>query len=126
MTVLAPPAAWPLFTIVVPAAAAALCAAGIILLHPLLVRYALARPNARSSHSTPTPQGAGIAIMAATIVLVAAANFVAGSAVTPTRLFDIHAAANLKCRAFRNALRPRHPWMAFVFGRWKSESAAMR
>jgi UDP-N-acetylmuramyl pentapeptide phosphotransferase/UDP-N-acetylglucosamine-1-phosphate transferase len=34
-------------------------------LMPLLRRYALARPNARSSHSEPTPQGGGIAIVAA-------------------------------------------------------------
>jgi UDP-N-acetylmuramyl pentapeptide phosphotransferase/UDP-N-acetylglucosamine-1-phosphate transferase len=32
---------------------------------PLLRRYALARPNARSSHAEPTPQGGGIAIVAA-------------------------------------------------------------
>jgi UDP-N-acetylmuramyl pentapeptide phosphotransferase/UDP-N-acetylglucosamine-1-phosphate transferase len=36
---------------------------------PLLQRYALARPNARSSHSIPTPQGAGIAVIAATLVV---------------------------------------------------------
>ncbi|WP_439922632.1 glycosyl transferase [Nitrobacter sp. JJSN] len=37
---------------------------------PLLQRYALARPNARSSHKLPTPQGAGIAVIAATLVTV--------------------------------------------------------
>ncbi|MGY4287325.1 UDP-N-acetylmuramyl pentapeptide phosphotransferase/UDP-N-acetylglucosamine-1-phosphate transferase [Bradyrhizobium sp. LM2.7] len=36
---------------------------------PLLQRYALARPNARSSHRIPTPQGAGIAIIAATLLV---------------------------------------------------------
>jgi UDP-N-acetylmuramyl pentapeptide phosphotransferase/UDP-N-acetylglucosamine-1-phosphate transferase len=36
---------------------------------PLLQRYALARPNARSSHRIPTPQGAGIAIVAATLLV---------------------------------------------------------
>ena len=36
---------------------------------PLLQRYALARPNARSSHTIPTPQGAGIAVIAATLVV---------------------------------------------------------
>lgn len=35
-----------------------------VLLRPLLVRYALARPNARSSHKQPTPQGGGIAVLA--------------------------------------------------------------
>jgi UDP-N-acetylmuramyl pentapeptide phosphotransferase/UDP-N-acetylglucosamine-1-phosphate transferase len=33
-------------------------------LRPLMMRYALARPNARSSHRTPTPQGGGIAVLA--------------------------------------------------------------
>jgi UDP-N-acetylmuramyl pentapeptide phosphotransferase/UDP-N-acetylglucosamine-1-phosphate transferase len=49
------------------AAAAILCALLIVVLRPLLQRYALARPNARSSHTTPTPQGGGIAVVAATI-----------------------------------------------------------
>lgn len=38
---------------------------------PLLQRYALARPNARSSHRIPTPQGAGIAVVAATLLVAA-------------------------------------------------------
>jgi UDP-N-acetylmuramyl pentapeptide phosphotransferase/UDP-N-acetylglucosamine-1-phosphate transferase len=54
-------------------AAAAISAMLIILLHPLLVRYALARPNARSSHRTPTPQGGGIAVIAATMIVLAGA-----------------------------------------------------
>jgi UDP-N-acetylmuramyl pentapeptide phosphotransferase/UDP-N-acetylglucosamine-1-phosphate transferase len=45
-------------------------------LKPMLQRYALARPNARSSHKMPTPQGGGIAVVAATIfVVIAAALF---------------------------------------------------
>ncbi|ACL55088.1 MraY family glycosyltransferase [Methylobacterium nodulans] len=49
---------------------AALAAAALILaLHPLLVRYALARPNARSSHTVPTPQGGGIAVIAAALAV---------------------------------------------------------
>lgn len=51
------------------AAAAALSAAGIRAIHPLLIRYALARPNARSSHKVPTPQGAGIAVIAVTLLV---------------------------------------------------------
>ena len=39
----------------------------IVVLRPLLVRYALARPNARSSHREPTPQGGGIAVVAAAL-----------------------------------------------------------
>lgn len=51
-------------------AAVALCAALIVALMPLLVRYALARPNARSSHAIPTPQGGGIAVVGAMLLLV--------------------------------------------------------
>jgi len=54
-------------------AAAALCGLLIVLLQPLLRRYALARPNARSSHRTPTPQGGGIAVIAATVLVAAVA-----------------------------------------------------
>jgi len=59
---------------VVAVLAAAMSGALIVLLYPLLKRYALAKPNARSSHRTPTPQGAGIAVIAATVaaVLIAA------------------------------------------------------
>ncbi len=45
------------------AAAAALAAVLCVVLRPLLLRYALARPNARSSHKIPTPQGGGIAVL---------------------------------------------------------------
>jgi UDP-N-acetylmuramyl pentapeptide phosphotransferase/UDP-N-acetylglucosamine-1-phosphate transferase len=47
--------------------AATMSALLIVALYPWLERYALARPNARSSHRTPTPQGGGIAVMAATV-----------------------------------------------------------
>ncbi len=51
---------------------AALLSAGLILLlKPLLQRYALARPSARSSHRVPTPQGGGIAIIAAALLTAA-------------------------------------------------------
>jgi len=42
----------------------------IALLYPLLKRYALAKPDARSSHRTPTPQGAGIAVIAAMVAAI--------------------------------------------------------
>lgn len=45
------------------------CAVLTWALMPLLARYALARPNARSSHKIPTPQGAGISVIAATLVV---------------------------------------------------------
>jgi UDP-N-acetylmuramyl pentapeptide phosphotransferase/UDP-N-acetylglucosamine-1-phosphate transferase len=57
--------------LVVPVASALICTGLIVLLRPLLQRYALARPNARSSHLTPTPQGGGIAVVAATAIAAA-------------------------------------------------------
>jgi len=43
--------------------AALICGGAIALLRPLWRNYALARPNARSSHTQPTPQGGGIAVL---------------------------------------------------------------
>lgn len=64
------------------------------LLHPLLVRYALARPNARSSHKTPTPQGGGIAVIAATtLVLAGTAALLPELFAAPLRLAVVFACA---------------------------------
>jgi UDP-N-acetylmuramyl pentapeptide phosphotransferase/UDP-N-acetylglucosamine-1-phosphate transferase len=57
----------PVFGLVLMAATAT-SAGLIVVLRPLLARYALARPNARSSHREPTPQGGGIAVVAAALV----------------------------------------------------------
>jgi UDP-N-acetylmuramyl pentapeptide phosphotransferase/UDP-N-acetylglucosamine-1-phosphate transferase len=57
--------------ITTPLIACVICAILIVLLRPLLQRYALARPNARSSHSVPTPQGGGVAVIAAVVASVA-------------------------------------------------------
>ena len=51
---------------------------------PLLQRYALARPNARSSHRVPTPQGAGIAVISATLLVASAWAAWANVAIPPT------------------------------------------
>jgi UDP-N-acetylmuramyl pentapeptide phosphotransferase/UDP-N-acetylglucosamine-1-phosphate transferase len=48
---------------------AALTIVLILAIEPLLVRYVMATPNARSSHAIPTPQGGGIAVMLAVIVV---------------------------------------------------------
>jgi len=62
-------------------AAALLCAGLIVALRPFLERYALAQPNARSSHKIPTPQGGGIAVIAATtVVCYGALHFLAADA----------------------------------------------
>jgi UDP-N-acetylmuramyl pentapeptide phosphotransferase/UDP-N-acetylglucosamine-1-phosphate transferase len=52
----------------------------ILVIKPLLQRYSLARPNARSSHLEPTPQGAGMAVIAVSVMVylllpVAFSNF---------------------------------------------------
>jgi UDP-N-acetylmuramyl pentapeptide phosphotransferase/UDP-N-acetylglucosamine-1-phosphate transferase len=60
-------------TIAVVASAAALASVLIYLLKPVLVRYLLAHPNARSSHSVATPQGAGVAVILALLIICAAA-----------------------------------------------------
>src|ERR1700723_678289 len=60
--------------------AAALLSAGMTwALRPVLLRHALATPNARSSHRVPTPQGAGIAVIAATVAVAAAVTACAGT-----------------------------------------------
>jgi UDP-N-acetylmuramyl pentapeptide phosphotransferase/UDP-N-acetylglucosamine-1-phosphate transferase len=76
--------------------AALLSALLIVLLRPLLVRYAMAKPNARSSHTTPTPQGGGIAVVAATIGgFCAAAPFFPGAALLSGPLLTTFAAVVL-------------------------------
>jgi UDP-N-acetylmuramyl pentapeptide phosphotransferase/UDP-N-acetylglucosamine-1-phosphate transferase len=67
-----------LYLLATPLAAAIICALLILLLRPLLVKYALARPNARSSHKIPTPQGGGVAVIAATIAAVMLSGQFAG------------------------------------------------
>jgi UDP-N-acetylmuramyl pentapeptide phosphotransferase/UDP-N-acetylglucosamine-1-phosphate transferase len=63
------------------AAAAAGLLSGVMTsaIRPLLLRVALAKPNARSSHRIPTPQGAGIAVVAATLVVAAASIALVGN-----------------------------------------------
>jgi UDP-N-acetylmuramyl pentapeptide phosphotransferase/UDP-N-acetylglucosamine-1-phosphate transferase len=70
--------------VLVALAAAGVSAGLIVLLSPLLQRYALARPNARSSHSVPTPQGAGIAIIAATLGVAGIAASIMGFRIQAT------------------------------------------
>jgi UDP-N-acetylmuramyl pentapeptide phosphotransferase/UDP-N-acetylglucosamine-1-phosphate transferase len=75
------------------AVSAILCAVFIVALRPLLTRYALARPNARSSHREPTPQGGGIAVVAAiTLVFAVIEIFAPGILVDAPRLAPVFAA----------------------------------
>ena len=63
------PSALPTILLLAVPLAAALSAGLILRLRPLLQRYALARPNARSSHTVPTPQGGGIAVVTAFVTI---------------------------------------------------------
>jgi UDP-N-acetylmuramyl pentapeptide phosphotransferase/UDP-N-acetylglucosamine-1-phosphate transferase len=47
-------------------------AALIVMMLPMFRRYALARPNARSSHKIPTPQGGGLAVVLAVVIALGA------------------------------------------------------
>jgi UDP-N-acetylmuramyl pentapeptide phosphotransferase/UDP-N-acetylglucosamine-1-phosphate transferase len=90
------------------AVAAALVSALMIrLLHPLLVRYALARPNARSSHRVPTPQGGGIAVLAATLLAAGGAlTWSAGSLALVTILVPATGAIALAVVGCVDDIRP--------------------
>ena len=74
--------AMPVFALVL-IAAIATSAGLIVVLRPLLARYALARPNARSSHRIPTPQGAGIAVISATLLVASVYAAWANVAIPP-------------------------------------------
>jgi UDP-N-acetylmuramyl pentapeptide phosphotransferase/UDP-N-acetylglucosamine-1-phosphate transferase len=63
------------FSVAIAVIAAVVCAGLIFFIRPWLQRYALAQPNARSSHKIPTPQGGGIAVVAATTVVAYGAFF---------------------------------------------------
>lgn len=62
-----------LWAAVLVAGCASLSAVLIFFLRPLLVQHLMAHPNARSSHKTPTPQGAGLAVMLAVFAGIALA-----------------------------------------------------
>jgi len=80
----------------------------LVWLRPLLARHALAKPNVRSSHAIPTPQGGGIAVVAATLLVAAgAAIWVFPGAVDPFQLAAIFAAvAGLAIVGVTDDVRP--------------------
>jgi UDP-N-acetylmuramyl pentapeptide phosphotransferase/UDP-N-acetylglucosamine-1-phosphate transferase len=59
--------------ITIAASAAALAGVLIYFLRPMLVRHLLAHPNKRSSHTRATPQGAGVGVILALLIICAAA-----------------------------------------------------
>jgi len=68
-----------LLSVIAAVLAASISAVLILVTRPLLLRVALAKPNARSSHRTPTPQGAGIAVTIATLLAGGIVIVLAGS-----------------------------------------------
>src|SRR6185437_4508839 len=70
----------PLLSLLAVLAAAVLSAGMTWAIRPMLLRHALATPNARSSHRIPTPQGAGIAVIAATLLVAGALTACVGTA----------------------------------------------
>src|SRR5919108_3571807 len=90
------PSFWTILAPLTVAASGMATYALIALLRPLLVRVALVRPNARSSHTMPTPQGGGIAVVLSTIVLAGAvASFAAAGEHTRELALVLGAAALL-------------------------------
>ena len=80
----------------------------VFVLKPWLVRYALARPSARGLHTTPTPQGGGIAVLCGCVAGVAL-----GSALLPMSFGDerrlsvvLAAAAGLGLLGLVDDIRP--------------------
>ena len=102
-----------MLVVLIIAAAALLSALLIVALKPLLVRYALARPNARSSHRVPTPQGGGIAVLGATI-LVGLTALAAAVPVGREVAVLFLAAAGLALVGALDDIRPQPAWLRLL------------
>jgi UDP-N-acetylmuramyl pentapeptide phosphotransferase/UDP-N-acetylglucosamine-1-phosphate transferase len=88
---------WALRGAATAAFAAIVCAGLIVMLRPALQRYALAKPNARSSHREPTPQGGGIAVIAATLAATFLGLFGFGAALDPPPATFLAAVIGMAC-----------------------------
>jgi UDP-N-acetylmuramyl pentapeptide phosphotransferase/UDP-N-acetylglucosamine-1-phosphate transferase len=83
----------PFLSLVAVLAAAVLSAGMTWAIRPVLLRHALATPNARSSHRVPTPQGAGIAVIAATLLVAGMLTACAGTMMAPAIPIAVFAAS---------------------------------
>lgn len=91
-------------------ASTALSAGLVVLLMPILREYALARPNARSSHKVPTPQGGGIAVVAAALAIPLATLLALGAPPSPGLYAALAGAAILLAGIGAwDDIRPLHP-----------------
>ncbi len=78
----------------------------IVFLYPVLERHALAKPNARSSHRRPTPQGGGIAVIAATGVATALGIFILGASFTASLVTAFVSVVVMACIGAADDVRP--------------------
>lgn len=99
-------AMWAVRDLATAAFSAVLCAGLVVLLRPALRRYALARPNARSSHYEPTPQGGGIAVIAATIAATGLGIFGLGASIAPPPATVLAAILLIACVGAVDDIRP--------------------
>ena len=85
---------------------ALICVGLIVVLHPVLQRYALAKPNARSSHRVPTPQGGGIAVIAATLAASGVGLVSFGAPLTASLAAAFAAVIVMACVGVADDVRP--------------------
>jgi UDP-N-acetylmuramyl pentapeptide phosphotransferase/UDP-N-acetylglucosamine-1-phosphate transferase len=98
--------AWVVHGATTAAVSAIMCAALIVILMPWLRRYALARPNLRSSHREPTPQGGGIAVVIATLATTWLAMLAVGASLAMPLATVFAAAIAIACLGAADDLRP--------------------
>jgi UDP-N-acetylmuramyl pentapeptide phosphotransferase/UDP-N-acetylglucosamine-1-phosphate transferase len=96
------------------AISAGLAAALVLILKPLLARHVLAHPNALSSHATATPQGAGVAVMAALFVVCIAALMLAVVAPPPSLAPVLGSAAFLTVIGALDDMHALPIWWRFI------------
>jgi len=90
--------AWRIWSLIAPltvAGSAILSALLIVLLRPLLMRVAMAKPNARSSHRMPTPQGGGAAVVIAIFIVCGTVLLLWPDAALPSLQLSTFAASTL-------------------------------
>ena len=99
-------ALWAFRGAAIAAISAFICVGLIVFLYPVLQRYALARPNARSSHRQPTPQGGGIAVIAATAVATVLGIFILGASFTTSLSMAFLSVVVMACIGAADDIRP--------------------
>jgi UDP-N-acetylmuramyl pentapeptide phosphotransferase/UDP-N-acetylglucosamine-1-phosphate transferase len=100
--------------VAVVAGSAILCAGLIVLLRPLLIRHVLAHPNARSSHTEVTPQGAGVAVFLALLVVCGVAAIFWRPDAQPSLSVVLGAAAFLMVLGLLDDARALSVWWRFA------------